>query len=110
LTATAGFVTLSVASVPAAAAPVPDGPSESSRVPVSASRRLSSPEAADFATANYTGTITLIRLGGCNFSVKAQNAFAAGAIGVVVSNNELGTVPVNDTLGDEASAVLPQPG
>lgn len=54
-------------------------------------------EAADFAGGAYTGTIALIRRGGCNFSVKQANAAAAGAIAMVVSNNIDGTVPVNGT-------------
>lgn len=67
-------------------------------------------EATDFASQSYTESIALIRRGGCNFSVKAQNAFDAGAIGVVISNNAEGDVPVNGTLADEASAVVPTAG
>lgn len=44
-------------------------------------------EAADFASQTYTGTIALIRRGGCTFAQKATNAAAAGAIAAVVSNN-----------------------
>lgn len=67
-------------------------------------------EATDFATQSYDGTIALIRRGECPFAQKAQNAADAGAIGAVISNNVDGDVPVNGTLGDEASASIPTAG
>ena len=39
------------------------------------------------------GNIALIRRGTCNFTVKAANAQAAGAIGVIISNNVAGVAP-----------------
>ena len=53
---------------------------------------------ADFDNQDFTGTIAVIRRGGCNFSVKVANAVAEGAVGVVIANN----VPApltNVTLG-----------
>jgi Zn-dependent M28 family amino/carboxypeptidase len=47
-------------------------------------------DAADFATQDYTGSVALIRRGGCTFEQKHLNAFAAGAIAVLVSNNTAG--------------------
>ncbi|TWP51580.1 M28 family peptidase [Lentzea tibetensis] len=44
-------------------------------------------EATDFAGQDFTGTVALIRRGGCTFEIKHKNAAAAGAIGVIVSNN-----------------------
>lgn len=56
-------------------------------------------EATDFAGLPVTGGIAVIRRGACTFEIKANNAAAAGAIGVVIANN----VPdplVNVTLGN----------
>lgn len=47
-------------------------------------------EAADFAGQDFTGAVALIRRGGCTFEQKHLNAFAAGAIAVLVSNNTAG--------------------
>lgn len=58
-------------------------------------------EASDFASQDYTGTIALIRRGGCTFLIKEQNAAAAGAVAAVVSNNVDGDVPVAGTLGED---------
>ena len=57
-------------------------------------------EAADFAGLNFSGTndIALIQRGGCNFSVKALNAEAAGAEAVVVFNQG-DTVGAGDRFG-----------
>ncbi|MCP2244654.1 M28 family metallopeptidase [Lentzea aerocolonigenes] len=44
-------------------------------------------EATDFAGQDFTGSVALIRRGGCTFEQKHLNAFAAGAIAVLVSNN-----------------------
>lgn len=40
----------------------------------------------------FTGTIAVIRRGTCNFTVKAGNAAAVGAIAVVIANNQAGSV------------------
>ncbi|WP_436498864.1 M28 family peptidase [Actinokineospora sp. HUAS TT18] len=58
--------------------------------------------AADFAGADYTGTIALIRRGGCPFAQKQQNAAKAGAIGVVFANNVDGWLRGNLTSPDQA--------
>lgn len=54
-------------------------------------------EAADFA-GFPAGNIALIRRGACSFAVKATNAAAAGAGGVVIYNNIPGVL--NGTLGN----------
>ncbi|KOV79400.1 M28 family metallopeptidase [Nocardia sp. NRRL S-836] len=54
-------------------------------------------EASDFAGQDFTGSIALIRRGGCTFEQKHLNAFAAGAIAVLVSNNVAGPL-ANVTL------------
>ncbi|MEU0879901.1 M28 family metallopeptidase [Lentzea sp. NPDC005914] len=56
-------------------------------------------EASDFAGQDFTGSIALIRRGGCTFAQKHLNAFAAGAIAVLVSNNVAGPLS-NVTLTD----------
>ncbi|KAL7750408.1 hypothetical protein RI367_004182 [Sorochytrium milnesiophthora] len=43
---------------------------------------------AAFSAGKFTGQVALIRRGTCNFSVKAQNAQNAGAIGVVIYSNQ----------------------
>jgi Zn-dependent M28 family amino/carboxypeptidase len=53
-------------------------------------------EATDFG-ASVAGTIVVLSRGLCAFAVKQANATAAGAVGVVVYNNEPG--PLNGTLG-----------
>jgi Zn-dependent M28 family amino/carboxypeptidase len=53
-------------------------------------------EATDFA--GFTaGSIALVPRGVCTFAIKAQNAHAAGATAVLVSNNTTGVI--NGTLG-----------
>jgi subtilisin family serine protease len=48
-------------------------------------------------TVDLTGKVALAARGSCAFAVKAENAIAAGAIAVVVSNNAAGVF--NGTLG-----------
>jgi Zn-dependent M28 family amino/carboxypeptidase len=43
-------------------------------------------EEEDFADADFTGAIALIQRGTCDFIVKALNAEAAGAVGVIIFN------------------------
>lgn len=57
-------------------------------------------EAADFA-GFPAGNIALISRGGCTFALKAANAQAAGAAGVVIYNNTAGDL--NGTLGEAFS-------
>ena len=59
-------------------------------------------EATDFA--GYpAGNIALIQRGSCTFKIKATNAIAAGATGVVIYNNTDG--PLNGTLGSPGQNV-----
>jgi Zn-dependent M28 family amino/carboxypeptidase len=55
-------------------------------------------ETTDFDGQDFTGTIAVIRRGGCNFSVKRDNAAAEGAVGVIIANNTAGPL-TNVTLG-----------
>lgn len=69
-------------------------------------------EAADFA-GFPAGSIALLQRGVCEFDVKAQNAQAAGAIGVVIFNE--GNTPdrlgvINGTLGANAGVSIPVVG
>lgn len=61
-------------------------------------------EAADFA-GFPAGHIALISRGACTFAIKANNAYAAGAVAVVIYNNTAGTL--NGTLGNNFSLDLP---
>ncbi len=66
-------------------------------------------EATDFA-GFPAGNIALIQRGACNFSVKAENAAAAGAVGVIIFNqgsstDRLGVI--NGTLGDGYAGGIP---
>lgn len=61
-------------------------------------------QAADFA-GFPAGSIALISRGGCTFALKATNAQAAGAVGVVIYNNGPGTI--NGTLGNAFSLDIP---
>ncbi|WP_028891577.1 thrombospondin type 3 repeat-containing protein [Tenacibaculum sp. 47A_GOM-205m] len=54
--------------------------------------------------AELNGKIAVIRRGTCNFSVKAKNAQDAGAVAVIIVNNE-NTAPFNMAAGDGAEAV-----
>ena len=66
--------------------------------PVSVLPTITGCEPADFA--GFTaGNIALISRGACSFAIKATNAQAAGASGVVIYNNAAG--PLNGTLGEE---------
>ncbi|MFE6253760.1 M20/M25/M40 family metallo-hydrolase [Agromyces sp. NPDC057865] len=65
-------------------------------------------EPEDF-TGFTEGNIALVQRGTCDFSVKAQNAYDAGAAGVIIFNEgqEGRTETLNPTLGDQFSADLP---
>ncbi|HEU4998609.1 MAG TPA: M28 family metallopeptidase [Lapillicoccus sp.] len=60
------------------------------------------------------GAIALVERGGststftCSFAIKAQNAIAAGAVGLIVYNNIAG--PLNGTLGNTFTANFPAVG
>ncbi len=61
-------------------------------------------EAADFA-GFPSGNIALVSRGACAFALKATNAEAAGAVGVVIYNNIPGTL--NGTLGNGFTLDIP---
>ena len=61
-------------------------------------------EAADFA-GFVPGTIALVSRGACTFAIKATNAYAAGAVGVIIYNNAAGNI--NGTLGNDFTLNLP---
>jgi Zn-dependent M28 family amino/carboxypeptidase len=68
-------------------------------------------EAADFA--NFVaGNIALVQRGTCDFSVKAANAFDAGATGVIIFNEgqEGRTETLNPTLGFQFNDPIPVVG
>ena len=48
---------------------------------------------------SLVGEMVLIRRGTCNFSVKIENAFGAGAIAVIVYNNQLDQPPILMDVG-----------
>lgn len=62
-------------------------------------------DAGDFDRANFSGRIALILRGGCSFVLKATNAEAAGAAGVIVYNDEERQDPFIGTLGGPDVAV-----
>jgi Zn-dependent M28 family amino/carboxypeptidase len=59
--------------------------------------------AGDFG--DVRGAIALVERGTCFFAVKAGNAQRAGAVGLLVFNNEAG--PLDGTLGDPRAATIP---
>ncbi len=65
-------------------------------------------EPEDFASFT-AGNIALVQRGTCDFSVKAHNAFEAGAVGVIIFNEgqEGRTETLAATLGDAFSDPLP---
>lgn len=62
------------------------------------------PDFAGFAP----GSIALISRGSCTFAIKASNAYAAGAVGVIIYNNVAG--PLNGTLGSGFTLDIPVVG
>jgi len=49
------------------------------------------------AAGTFTGAIAVVRRGTCNFSEKIQNAYDAGAVAVVVANNQAGSISMDTT-------------
>ncbi len=47
---------------------------------------------AAFPANTFTGAIAVIRRGSCSFSIKTNNASAAGAIAVIIANNQAGGI------------------
>jgi aminopeptidase Y len=88
-------------------APPPTGPIQNTVLDYSGSGDVTAPvaqpspvtgcEASDFA-GFPAGSIALISRGVCTFAIKATNAFNAGAVGVVIYNNQPG--PPGFTLGN----------
>ena len=106
------FVTLSP-SVLQQVAPPPAGPVEHTIMSYSGSGDVTASvtaltglgcNAADFA-GFPAGNIALIPRGTCAFAIKATNAAAAGAVGVIIYNNTTGTL--NGTLGNTFTLNLP---
>jgi len=56
---------------------------------------------------SLTGKIAFIDRGSCGFSVKAMNAEAAGAIGVIIGNNQGGNAVGNMSVTAGAPSTLP---
>jgi Zn-dependent M28 family amino/carboxypeptidase len=76
--------------------------------PVSApSGNFTGCQAADFA-GFPAGNIALVLRGDCNFSIKATNADAAGALAVIVANNVSG--PFLGSLTDQFTLAIPVVG
>jgi Zn-dependent M28 family amino/carboxypeptidase len=65
-------------------------------------------DAADYASASYTGTVVLVRRGGCTFAVKQQAAAAAGAIATIIYNTA--DTWLRASLVSEADARIPTGG
>jgi minor extracellular serine protease Vpr len=57
------------------------------------------------AAGSLNGFVALVRRGGCNFSVKAENVQAAGAAGLVIYNNAAGRL--NITVEGAVPIVIP---
>lgn len=71
----------------------------------------------DFAAVNVKGAIAIVRRGEIRFSEKARNAAAAGAVGLVIVNNEPGNlfggslaeevkIPVLALAGDRGNSLI----
>jgi Zn-dependent M28 family amino/carboxypeptidase len=65
-------------------------------------------QASDFTPGAYTGKIALIMRGGCTFTVKQQMAADAGAVAVVLQNNQ--DTWLRAGLASEADARIPTGG
>jgi hypothetical protein len=105
---------------PLVVTPGSGGVSLSATIPSTTPLRISAGiDAADDGCAAYpantfAGAIAVIRRGTCSFSIKVNNASAAGAIAVVIANNQAGviapsvpgtTVPVFSVLQSEGNAL-----
>jgi Zn-dependent M28 family amino/carboxypeptidase len=95
-------------------APSPGGPIANQLLSYSGSGDVTAPvyhlsnlgcDAADFA-GFPAGAIALISRGNCLFSDKAANAYAAGAVGVIIYNNTAGDFPAS-TLGEDFTLNIP---
>lgn len=59
---------------------------------ISAGINTTSDGCAAFPANTFAGAIAVIRRGTCSFSIKTNNAAAAGAIAVVIANNQAGVI------------------
>ncbi|MBI3934029.1 MAG: S8 family serine peptidase [Acidobacteria bacterium] len=59
----------------------------------------SSSACAALPAASFTGRIALIRRGGCSFATKISNARLAGAIAVIIYNNQFQQPPISMEVG-----------
>jgi Zn-dependent M28 family amino/carboxypeptidase len=93
--------------------PPPAGAFENSILSYSGSGDVTAPvtvvsnlgcDAADFAGFPQDN-IALISRGTCTFAIKATNAYNAGAVGVIIYNNTVGTI--NGTLGNDFTLDIP---
>jgi MYXO-CTERM domain-containing protein len=64
-----------------------------------------SSDACEAVAGNVAGRIALVRRGTCDFTAKVQNAQNAGAIGVIIANNEAGAPPLMG--GTSATITIP---
>ena len=89
----------------------PAGGTQANLVALPATDATPGCEAGDFA-GFPAGAIALIARGSCSFLIKAQNAEAAGASGVVVSNNDAAQpdLLLNGTLGTPGAVDIPAGG
>ena len=61
---------------------------------------------ADFAAVNVKGAIALVKRGEIRFSQKAENAVAAGAVGLIIVNNQPGDLSGGSVGGEAKLPVL----
>lgn len=66
--------------------------------------RPAMPDACTAVDAGVSGKIALIDRGTCAFAVKAKNAQLAGATGVIIANNQAGSISPS---GSDASITIP---
>lgn len=59
---------------------------------ISSGINTTSDACAAFPAGTFTGAIAVIRRGSCSFAVKTNNASAAGAIAVIIANNQAGSI------------------
>ncbi len=85
-----------------------------SRLAVSPGIDTAADGCAAFPAGQFTNAIAVVRRGTCSFTIKANNATAAGALAVVIANNQAGavspsvpgtTVPVYAVLQTEGNAL-----
>jgi len=58
-----------------------------------------------YAPNTFQGAFALIRRGTCSFSQKVQNAEAAGAIGMIIANNQTGDIAPGLTPGQPVAGI-----